>query len=160
MMASTIDPANDSDENFRLHDYPDVNSECRPVDSGSDNENGPSAQTVSTEATRKKRLLKKAPNAPRRFKSAYICFVMEKMDDVRKSFPDDTKVTDVMKTLASMWKSASPMERQRFERQAEDDKTRYFSEMATYSGPLQVPNKRQRRPPVSDSEHLNAMHKD
>lgn len=27
---------------------------------------------------------------------------------------------------------------------------RYFDEMARYSGPLQVPNKRQKKPPVSD----------
>lgn len=41
---------------------------------------------------RKRRLLKKAPDAPKRFKSAYICFVMEKMDDVKKNLPRDIKV--------------------------------------------------------------------
>lgn len=41
---------------------------------------------------RKKRLLKKAPDAPKRFKSAYICFVTDKMDDVKKSLPSDVKV--------------------------------------------------------------------
>lgn len=41
---------------------------------------------------RKKRLLKKAPEAPKRFKTAYICFVMEKMDGVKEESPKDEKV--------------------------------------------------------------------
>lgn len=43
-------------------------------------------------AHRKKRAFKKAPDAPKRFKSAYICFVKDKMDDVKKSLPADVKV--------------------------------------------------------------------
>ncbi len=41
---------------------------------------------------RKRKLLKKAPNAPKRFKSAYIYFVTEQMEDVKKTLPNDTKV--------------------------------------------------------------------
>lgn len=73
---------------------------------------------------RKKRLLKKAPDAPKRFKSAYICFVTEKMEDVKQSLPVDTKVTEIMKTLAYMWKNLPPLERMEYERIAEEDKTR------------------------------------
>ena len=40
-------------------------------------------------------MLKKAPNAPKRFKSAYICFVMEKMDEVKATLPSDTKVKNI-----------------------------------------------------------------
>ena len=39
-----------------------------------------------------KAILKKSPNAPKRFKSAYICFVTEKMDEVRSSLSSDMKV--------------------------------------------------------------------
>jgi hypothetical protein len=53
-----------------------------------------------------------------------------------------------MKTLAYMWKNLPPLEKMEYEKQAEVDKTRYFEEMAQYSGPLQVPNKRQKKPPV------------
>lgn len=41
---------------------------------------------------RKKRVLKKAPEAPKRFKSAYICYVMEKMDEMKQSLDGDVKV--------------------------------------------------------------------
>jgi hypothetical protein len=102
-----------------------------------------------SEMSRKKRPLKKAPEAPRRFKTAYICFVMERMEDVKQSMSNDTKVTDIMKILAGMWKALSPIEKQKYERQADEDKSRYFEEMKRYTGPMQVPNKRQRKPPVS-----------
>lgn len=48
---------------------------------------------------RKRRLLKKAPDAPKRFKSAYICFVTEKMEDVKKELPPDKKVMPVMRAV-------------------------------------------------------------
>ena len=50
------------------------------------------ANDEDTVGGRKKRLLKKAPDAPKRFKTAYICFVMEKMDGVKEKSPKDEKV--------------------------------------------------------------------
>jgi hypothetical protein len=50
---------------------------------------------VGSKPIRRKRLLKKAPDAPKRFKSAYICFVTERMDDVKKSLPPDVKVSEM-----------------------------------------------------------------
>lgn len=44
-------------------------------------------------ATRKRRTLKKAPEAPKRFKSAYICYVMHKMDEMKQSLEPDIKVS-------------------------------------------------------------------
>ena len=43
-------------------------------------------------AGRKKRVLKKAPDAPKRFKSAYILYVMKKMDEIKKSLDPEVKV--------------------------------------------------------------------
>lgn len=48
--------------------------------------------SIAGHSHRKKRAFKKAPDAPKRFKSAYICFVKDKMDDVKKSLPADVKV--------------------------------------------------------------------
>lgn len=41
---------------------------------------------------KRRKLLKKAPDAPKRFKSAYICFVMDKMDELRNSMSEQLKV--------------------------------------------------------------------
>lgn len=61
---------------------------------GENNEFGDGNHLSATSAiiTRKRKPLKKAPNAPKRFKSAYICFVAEKMDDVKKRMAVETKV--------------------------------------------------------------------
>jgi hypothetical protein len=40
----------------------------------------------------KKKLLKKAPDAPKRFKSAYICYVTKKMDEIKEESAGDIKV--------------------------------------------------------------------
>ncbi|KAJ1434327.1 high mobility group box domain-containing protein, partial [Ochromonadaceae sp. CCMP2298] len=84
---------------------------------------------------------------PKRFKSAYICFVMEKMDSLKQQLPSDLKVTEIMKRLAYMWRTLPPLERREYELVAEADKARYFEELAGYSGPMQVPNKRQKKDP-------------
>lgn len=46
----------------------------------------------SNSGTRKRRTLKKAPDAPKRFKSAYICYVMHKMEEMKQSVEPDMKV--------------------------------------------------------------------
>ena len=40
----------------------------------------------------KKRILKKAPDAPKRFKSAYICYVMDMMDEIKGEYAGEIKV--------------------------------------------------------------------
>jgi hypothetical protein len=47
---------------------------------------------VSSQSIRKRKVYKKAPDAPKRFKSAYICFVMHKMEEVKQFLPQDAKV--------------------------------------------------------------------
>jgi len=106
---------------------------------------------------RRKRLLKKAPDAPKRFKSAYICYVIEKMDEVKKTLPDDVKVTEAMKTLAVMWKELPPETKMEYQKRAEDDKSRYFAEMRDYTGPMHVPNKRQKKPAGAPKRAMSAF---
>mmetsp|Transcript_9700 Transcript_9700/g.9484 ORF Transcript_9700/g.9484 Transcript_9700/m.9484 type:complete len:797 (+) Transcript_9700:326-2716(+) len=96
----------------------------------------------SVQCRNKKRLLKKAPDAPKRFKSAYICYVTKKMDEIKEESARDIKATDVMKKLAILWQDLSPADRLIYEITAEADKARYFEEMARYTGPMHVPNKR------------------
>jgi len=110
-----------------------------------------------TTDSRKKRLLKKAPDAPKRFKSAYICYVMDRMDEIKKTLSNDAKVTDIMKILAKQWKSLPPLEKQKYEDYAQVDKSRYFNEMSHYSGPMQVPNKRQKKPPGAPKRAMSAF---
>lgn len=50
-----------------------------------------------SQAPKKKAGLRKAPGAPKRFKSPYICFSIEMRDEIKKGLPSDAKVTDIMK---------------------------------------------------------------
>ena len=57
------------------------------------NQGDPSALGWEGDSTlRKKRVLKKAPEAPKRFKSAYICYVIQKMDEMKQTVDGDAKV--------------------------------------------------------------------
>ena len=158
MLDSLDPPDNDggaeaiSDDVF-FESCPDLKNDSTTY-TANDNSNSISG---TKSAIRKRRALKKAPNAPKRFKSAYICFVMEKMDEVKKLLPQDIKVTETMKTLASMWRSLAAEERQYYERMAEVDKARYFQEMEHYRGPMQVPNKRQKKPPGAPTRAMSAF---
>lgn len=48
--------------------------------------------TATQHCKNKKRLLKKAPDAPKRFKSAYICYVMKMMEEIKGEYAGDIKV--------------------------------------------------------------------
>ncbi len=97
---------------------------------------------------KRKKLLKKAPNAPKRFKSAYIYFVSDNMENVKNKLGEDQKITEIMKVLAQMWKDLSQENKLKYITIAEADKLRYITELKNYNGPLQVPNKRRKKPAV------------
>lgn len=100
-------------------------------------------------ANKKKRMLRKAPDAPKRFKSAYVHFVCDKIKSIIQDNPShDIKTTDYMKVLAQLWTHLPLTEKRIYEMKAEDDKKRYFDEMAQYQGPFLVPNKRVKKDPV------------
>mmetsp|Transcript_105687 Transcript_105687/g.207263 ORF Transcript_105687/g.207263 Transcript_105687/m.207263 type:complete len:335 (+) Transcript_105687:93-1097(+) len=122
------------------------------------NQGDPSALGWEGDSTlRKKRVLKKAPEAPKRFKSAYICYVMQKMDEMKQTVDGDAKVTDIMKKLAVMWRTLPAEEKKEFEIMAEADKARYFQELSVYSGPMQVPNKRRKKNPCAPKRAMSAF---
>lgn len=90
----------DNDSNNRENDLKNLPEEEEDMDMDADyglNDNQEDSVNGDAEGNisqiRKRRLMKKAPDAPKRFKSAYICFVTEKMDNVKKNMPADIKVS-------------------------------------------------------------------
>lgn len=47
--------------------------------------------------------LRKAPQAPKRFKSSYICFFMAKQAEIKEELGDKATVTEISKRSAEMW---------------------------------------------------------
>ena len=86
---------------------------------------------------RKKRVLKKAPNAPKRFKSSYIFFIKEKLLHYtsiinQQKANNEGEVCDIRnillhkcKEFAAIWQSLSESDKTPYENAAKLDKLRY-----------------------------------
>jgi hypothetical protein len=101
--------------------------------------------------------LRKAPQAPKRFKSSYICFFMAKQPEIKADLGDSATVTSVSKRSADLWKHLPPGERAHWDDVAAKDKQRYLSEKATYTGPWQVPWKRVKKDPSAPRRPMSAF---
>ena len=63
-------------------------------------------ETSSPKRGKKKRdnsTLRKAPQAPKRFKSSYICFFMAKQPEIKEELGKNATVTEISKRSAEMW---------------------------------------------------------
>jgi len=115
---------------------------------------------VSPKKTKKKRdstTLRKAPQAPKRFKSSYICFFMAKQPEIKEELGDKASVTEVSKRSAEMWRNLPADERAHWDDVAAKDKQRYMVEKATYTGPWQVPWKRAKKDPSAPKRPMSAF---
>ena len=77
----------------------------------------------------------KDPNAPKRFKSSYICFSIAKQQEIKEMLGPDAKVIDVSRKTSETWKNLSPEDRVPWDDAAKADKERYMSEKASYKSP-------------------------
>lgn len=89
--------------------------------------------------------LRRASNAPKRFKSSYIFFCMERYAKIKATLPERAKATDIFKMIADEWRSLPVEEKQRWDKTAVEDRQRYEREMAAFTGPMHVPTSRKRR---------------
>lgn len=74
-------------------------------DEDDDHDSGDSVSS-SPRRGKKKRdnsTLRKAPQAPKRFKSSYICFFMAKQPEIKEELGDKATVTEISKRSAEMW---------------------------------------------------------
>mmetsp|Transcript_957 Transcript_957/g.1566 ORF Transcript_957/g.1566 Transcript_957/m.1566 type:complete len:363 (-) Transcript_957:216-1304(-) len=110
--------------------------------------------------TKKKRdatTLRKAPQAPKRFKSSYICFFMAKQPEIKGELGLKASVTEVSKRSAEMWRNLPADERAHWDDVAAKDKQRYMIEKANYTGPWQVPWKRAKKDPSAPKRPMSAF---
>jgi len=93
---------------------------------------------------------KKPPDAPKRFKSSFIFFSMAKHKEIKESLSrsTDTKGINITSLVSEAWRTLEPMERQKFEEMARQDKARYDVERRNYVPPpgMTLTAKRKRDP--------------
>jgi len=115
---------------------------------------------MKKKAGKKKRdgsTLRKAPQAPKRFKSSYICFFMARQPQIKDSLGDKATVTEISKRSAEMWRNLPTEERSHWDEVAAKDKQRYMVEKASYTGPWQVPWKRAKKDPSAPKRPMSAF---
>ncbi|CAB9515983.1 group protein B3 [Seminavis robusta] len=104
---------------------------------------------------------KKAPDAPKRFKSAFIIFSAEKHKEIKKDLLDEgkaVKTTDIAKMVSEAWKKLDPDARKDWDDKADRDKQRYEAEKAMYKGPWKIPsNKRKTKDPSAPKRPMSAF---
>ena len=119
---------------------------------------GPDDEPAVKKAKKNNKLaLRKAPNAPKRFKSSYICFFMAKQSIIKEELGNDATVTSISKRSAEMWKELSMEERAIWDDIAFQDKKRYLLEKSQYTGPWQVPWKRVKKDPSAPKRPMSAF---
>jgi len=101
--------------------------------------------------------LRKAPQAPKRFKSSYILFFMAKQDEIKAELGPNVSVGEISKRSSQLWKALSTEERAHWDEVAAKDKQRYMEEKATYTGPWQVPWKRAKKDPSAPKRPMSAF---
>ena len=68
--------------------------------------------------------MKRAPLAPKRAKSPYICFSMAKRAEIKEQLPANARVTEIMTKLAEEWQKLTEVDRVPYVKMARDDKAR------------------------------------
>eukprot|EP00522_Entomoneis_paludosa_P012355 CAMPEP_0172453622 /NCGR_PEP_ID=MMETSP1065-20121228/10852_1 /TAXON_ID=265537 /ORGANISM="Amphiprora paludosa, Strain CCMP125" /LENGTH=355 /DNA_ID=CAMNT_0013205807 /DNA_START=61 /DNA_END=1128 /DNA_ORIENTATION=- len=101
--------------------------------------------------------LRKAPQAPKRFKSSYICFFMAKQPEIKQILGEKATISEISKKSAEMWKNLPADERAYWDDVAAKDKERYMVEKASYTGPWQVPWKRAKKDPSAPKRPMSAF---
>jgi high mobility group protein B1 len=88
----------------------------------------------------------KDPRAPKRFKSAFIFFTMDRHKALRKKLEESKgagdNTPDVAKLISSEWRNQSAKDRAVWDEKARLDKERYEVEKAMYTGPWKIPTKK------------------
>uniref|UniRef100_A0A7S3VGD8 HMG box domain-containing protein n=1 Tax=Chaetoceros debilis TaxID=122233 RepID=A0A7S3VGD8_9STRA len=106
--------------------------------------NGKGPRMARATQKRKSRF-RKAPQAPKRFKSAYIFFSTDTMQRIKneqkRKGSNRQKITDISKRISHEWKALPAEERKKWELIAKTDKERFIAEKKNYKGPWQLPIK-------------------
>ena len=100
---------------------------------------------------------RKAPGAPKRFRSPYILFSIHRMDKLRQQMGSNTNVTSISKHVSDEWKALSESDRHKWFEQARFDKERYNAERSLYTGPWVIPSKRSRKDPSAPKRPMSAF---
>jgi hypothetical protein len=82
---------------------------------------------------------KRAPGAPKRFKSGFLFFSEHRHKEIRNGTTTKLRAADVAKVVAQSWKALNDDERAVWMEMGRVDRERFEREKAAYHGPWKVP---------------------
>jgi hypothetical protein len=98
---------------------------------------------------------RKAPRAPKRFKSSYIFFFTDYQAKLKKELGQNASIADVSMRSAAIWRNLSVKERAHWDEVAAQDKERYLAQKNAYTGPWQVPLQRTKKNPEAPKRPMS-----
>jgi len=122
-----------------------------------DKKNESSTFSAKVKKRRHKTTFRKAPQAPKRFKSSYILFFCAKRGGIKNELGSSASVADVSKRSSELWKALDVNERAKWDKISNEDKQRYMIEKEKYTGPWQVPCKRLKKDPSAPKRPMSAF---
>eukprot|EP00536_Pseudo-nitzschia_multiseries_P002769 jgi/Psemu1/322696/estExt_fgenesh1_pg.C_380023 len=106
-----------------------------------------------------KQRAKKPPDAPKRFKSSFIFFSMEKHKEIKGKMATgvDPRPANITAMVSEAWRTIDPLEKEKFEELARHDKTRYDLEKRNYVPPPGTfPDSKRKREPGAPKRPMSA----
>jgi len=103
---------------------------------------------------------RKAPEAPKRFKSAFMFFSCAMQTEIRNELKGTNKndVPNIAKLIGERWRNLSQEKRSIWIKKAEEDKKRYEVEKALYNGPWKIPaTERAKKHPEAPKRPMSAF---
>jgi len=104
-----------------------------------------------------KSFLRKAPQAPKRFRSSYIFFFEANEKRIKTELGVHASAPEVSKRVGELWRTLTEGERKHWENEAAKDMERFMNEKATYTGPWQLPQKRAKKDPTAPKRNSSAF---
>jgi len=104
---------------------------------------------------RKNDRYRKAPQAPKRFKSSYIFFFVENQERVKKTLCPNSTLSAISKHTSLLWRKLSFEQRALWEDKSLKDKERFEAETSIYTGLWRVPNKRAKKDPTAPKRTMS-----
>jgi hypothetical protein len=100
---------------------------------------------------------RKAPGAPKRFKSSYIFFFMDCQARLAKELGQKFAAADISRRSAAIWHNLPSNERAHWDDLSAQDKERYLAQKDAYTGPWQIPVKRTKKQPGAPKRPMSQV---
>tara|TARA_Y100000389_G_scaffold195238_1_gene226359 strand:+ start:3346 stop:3774 length:429 start_codon:yes stop_codon:yes gene_type:complete len=75
-------------------------------------------------------------NHPKKPKSGYMIYGVENRERVKKSLPENTAFSDVVRKIAEEWNKLSEADKKAYNVKADEDKVRYARELEDYKSEI------------------------